>query len=67
MQSKLMVLRKEHNESQSEIAALIGLSLAGYQLKESGKHQFKANEMFKLAKHYKLPMEQIFLPTKYTG
>lgn len=66
MQTKLLALRRENNETQSQLAKLLGLSVTSYSLKENGRVQFKSNEMFKLAHHFNKPIEDIFLPQKYT-
>lgn len=66
MQYKLVALRKEKNETQEQIAKLIGISEAAYRNKENGKTQFKIYEMFDIAKHFGLGIEEIFLPRKYT-
>lgn len=65
MQWNLIRIRKEHNETQNELSELLGISLEGYRLKESGKNQFKSDEMFLISEHYGIGMAEIFLPSKY--
>lgn len=62
MQWNLIKLRKENSETQKELADLLGISVEGYRLKESGANQFKSDEMFMLASHYNIGIEEIFLP-----
>ncbi|MFR9710778.1 helix-turn-helix transcriptional regulator [Paenibacillus sp. MB22_1] len=66
MQEKLAALRRYHNISQKEMASLIGVDLRTYVNKESGQSQFKANEMFAIAKIFQKPVDEIFLPTNFT-
>lgn len=66
MQWNLMKIRKEHSETQYDLATMLGLSVEGYRLKENGLSQFKSDEMFLIAEHYQLSIADIFLPTKYT-
>lgn len=66
MQWNLMKIRKENNETQLDLATMLGLSIEGYRLKENGVSQFKSDEMFLIAEHYQLSIDDIFLPTKYT-
>lgn len=66
MQWNLIKLRKERNETQEDIANLLGISLEGYRKKENGVNQFKSDEMFLIANHFDSDINDIFLPTKYT-
>jgi len=66
MQEKLAALRRYHNISQKEMAGLIGVDTRTYVNKESGQSQFKANEMFAIAKKFQMPIDEIFLPTNFT-
>lgn len=66
MQTKLLGIRKERDETQEEVAKMLGLSTASYRSKELGHSQFKMNEMFALASHYHMTIDDIFLPTKST-
>ena len=44
------------------MAKIIGVGTYTYLRKEQCKTQFTSNEMFKISKHFNLPIEQIFLP-----
>ncbi|MDT2485545.1 helix-turn-helix transcriptional regulator [Enterococcus hulanensis] len=66
MQWNLIRIRKEHGETQTDLASLLNLSVEGYRLKENGVSQFKSDEMFLIAEHFNLNLDEIFLPTKYT-
>jgi transcriptional regulator with XRE-family HTH domain len=58
--TKLRQLRNEHKLSQDEVAEYIGIAQSAYNRKESDQSQFKANELFKLAELYKVPIEKLF-------
>lgn len=62
MQSKLLVLRREANITQKQMASIINVSLATYCNKELGKVQFTIDEMFKIAEYFGLGISDIFLP-----
>ncbi|GKS80696.1 hypothetical protein LPAF129_03810 [Ligilactobacillus pabuli] len=66
MQYILTGIRKEHGELQDDLAKMLNISTAAYRNKEQGKTQFKMDEMFKIADHYNVKIEDIFLPRKYT-
>lgn len=66
MQWNLIKLRKENEETQEEIAELIGITVSAYRNKELGRTQFKADEMFIIAEHYNKTINDIFLNRKYT-
>ncbi|MGW7889949.1 helix-turn-helix transcriptional regulator [Staphylococcus xylosus] len=66
MQWNLIKLRKEKEYTQEDIAKLLNISTEGYRLKESGKNQFKSDEMFIIAEFFDGNIGDIFLPTKYT-
>lgn len=66
MQSLLIGLRKEHGDSQKDLARLLKISEEAYRNKELGRSQFKMNEMFTLAGRYNQKVDDIFLPRKYT-
>lgn len=61
MQKKLASIRRYHNISQREMANLIGVTERAYHDKENGKTQFKANEMFAIARRFQMTIEEIFL------
>lgn len=63
VQSNLIGIRKTNQLSQQEIADILGISVQSYGAKELGKKQFKCDEMFILAKYFKLTVEDIFLPS----
>ncbi|QQE75183.1 helix-turn-helix transcriptional regulator [Brevibacillus composti] len=65
MQEKLAALRRYHNISQKEMADLIRVDLRTYINKENGQSQFKANEMFAIARKFQMPIDEIFLPTNF--
>jgi len=65
LQEKLAALRRYHNLSQKDMAELIGVDLRTYINKETGQSQFKANEMFAIARKFKMPIDEIFLPTNF--
>ena len=50
MQEKLAALRRYHKISQKEMAQYLGMDVRTYINKETGISQFKANEMFAIAK-----------------
>ena len=64
-QWNLVTLRKQNKYTQPEIAEMLGISFAAYQNKETGRAQFKADEMFAIAKIFNKPIEDIFLPSNY--
>lgn len=65
MQEKLAALRRYHNLTQKDMADLIGVDVRTYINKEKGVTQFKANEMFIIAKKFQKPIDEIFLPTNF--
>lgn len=65
MQKKLAALRRYHDISQKELADYLGMDLRTYVSKENGQSQFKANEMFALARKFGLQIDEIFLPTNF--
>lgn len=66
MQTKLLGIRKERGETQEDVAKMLGISTASYRSKELGHSQFKMNEMFALASHYHMTIDDLFLPSKST-
>ena len=65
MQSKLILLMKEKNVSIKELSKLLGISEKQTSFKIKGKVDFKCTEMFVIAKHFNLGVEDIFLPSMY--
>ena len=62
MQEKLLLIRKNKNITQQELAECIGISVNQYSLREKGKYNFNCDEMFKIANYLKMNIEDIFLP-----
>lgn len=65
MQHKLYGLRKESGMSQSDVARALGITTKTYGLKERGESPFDSDEMFQLAKLFRKPMDDIFLPRSH--
>lgn len=65
MQEKLLLIRKNKNITQQELAECIGISVNQYSLKEKGKYNFTCDEMFKIADYLKMSIEDIFLPIEH--
>lgn len=66
LQWKLIKLRKERKVTQKDLANFIGISESSYINKETGKFQFKQNEMFMISNYFNKAVDEIFLPTKFT-
>lgn len=60
MQWNLIKLRKERNETQEDIANMLGISVEGYRKKENGTNQFKSDEMFLIANHFDSDINDTF-------
>ena len=65
MQDKLILLRKKTGTNQKELAKLLNISVKQYGFKETGRTKFNGDEMFLIAQHFKLKVEDIFLPTTH--
>ena len=65
MQSKLASIRRYNNISQREMAEVLNISTSSYSLKELGKNQFTATEMFVIASKFNMRLDQIFLPPDF--
>jgi len=65
MQEKLIALRRYKGISQKEMAKMLGIDPRTYVNKEHGITQFKANEMFMIARVLQTEIEDIFLPTNF--
>ena len=63
MQGKLLVLRREHDLTQEDLAKLLGIATQTYGQKELGNREFTANEMFLIANYFGLKVDDIFWPT----
>lgn len=66
MQWKLIRLRKERNLTQEDLAKKLGIEPSTYRNKETGKTQFKMEEMFILSDYFDESIENIFLSTNFT-
>lgn len=62
MQWNLIRARKERKLSQEHLAALLGIHVTTYGMKERGELQFTADEMFTLKAFFGKKIEEIFLP-----
>ncbi len=62
MQNKLIILMKENNVTNKQIADLLGISekQVGYKIK--GETDFKSSEMFKISEFFQKKIDEIFLP-----
>jgi putative transcriptional regulator len=65
MQGNLLILRKEKQYSQKQMADLLKISVKTYGLKERGDYPFDSDEMFKISNLFQMPMDKIFLPRKH--
>lgn len=65
MQSKLIITRKENNLYQKDVAKVLNLTPESYSMKERGRIQFKANEMFVLSEFFNKKIEELFLPSDF--
>ena len=65
VQEKLLLLRKNNNITQEELAKLLGITVKQYGFKENGKSKFNGDEMFIIANYFKLKIDDIFLPTTH--
>lgn len=64
MQEKLIAWRKFKGLTQKQMADHIDVDVRTYINKEQGVTQFKANEMFLIAKILQKDISEIFLPTE---
>lgn len=65
MQGKLILLMKEKNITNRELASKIGISEKQLGLKLKGETDFKSSEMFKISKIFHRNIDEIFLPSMY--
>lgn len=65
MQTKLIALRRYKGLTQKDMAKLLGVDVRTYINKEQGITQFKANEMFLIARFFQMEIDKIFLPTNF--
>lgn len=66
MQWKLILLRKKAGYTQKDMASLLDIKSSAYSRRETGKTKFEPDEMFKIREIFKLPIDDIFLPTNCT-
>ena len=62
MKNRLRVLRAEHNLSQADLAAKLGVSRQTINAIETEKYEPSLTLAFKVAKLFEQPLEQIFTP-----
>lgn len=65
MQTKLASIRRYKNISQKKMAELLGVETETYSNKERGITQFKASEMFIIAREFNMKIDDIFLPPDF--
>lgn len=58
--SKLKGLMREYGHTQKQLAEYLGLSEYGLRRKLNGQSEFKANELFELAKLYNVSVDYFF-------
>lgn len=56
---RLRDLREDHNESQADIAALLGISRQHYSLYERGERELPMHHFMTLAKHYNVSLDYL--------
>ncbi|GAB3065504.1 helix-turn-helix transcriptional regulator [Salinicoccus sesuvii] len=61
----LYIARNEAGESTADAGALIGVKKSAYWAKENGINAFSLPEAFKLAKHYDMPVDELFKETPF--
>jgi len=62
---ELRKLRKYHELTHQDMAALIGVDVRTYKNKEKGISQFKLDEMVKISRKFGKTIDEIFLPKKF--
>lgn len=65
-QWKLEDLRELSGDTQEQMAHLLNINVSSYRNKEKGDTEFRATEMFKIARYYNRTIEDIFLPVEFT-
>lgn len=65
MQTKLASIRRYKNIPQKKMAELLGVETETYSNKERGITQFKASEMFIIAREFNMKIDDIFLPPDF--
>jgi len=66
MKNRLRVLRAEHNLSQADLAAKLGVSRQTINAIETEKYEPSLTLAFKVSKLFEQPIEQIFAPNGET-
>lgn len=56
----LYIARREKGDTQRKVAKKLGISPQRYQLKESGKADFRLEECRILSEMYQMPIDQLF-------
>lgn len=56
----LLIKRREAEMTQQEVAEIIQISKQSYYLKETGKREFKQNEMIRLSKLFDAKLDELF-------
>lgn len=59
---RIMGLRAEHGETQSDVAKVLNISVTTYQNREWGLSDFKASELIALAEHWGVDVKELLLP-----
>jgi DNA-binding XRE family transcriptional regulator len=62
LKNKLRIARAETNETQAEIAYILGISIKAYNQKELGKKDFTQFECILLALHFRKSLDYLFYP-----
>ncbi len=65
-QWRLEEMRELNGDTQEQLANLLNINTTSYRNKEKGDTEFKATEMFCIAKYYGKSLEDIFLPPMFT-
>jgi putative transcriptional regulator len=60
MRNRLKVLRAEHNWSQAELGLRLDVSRQAVNAIETGKHDPSLSLAFRIARLFKIPIEEIF-------
>jgi len=58
--NKIRGLRAEHNETQKDIADILGIHISSYQSKEWGISEFKPSELKTLADRWGVDISDLF-------
>lgn len=58
--SKVKAFRALNGETQEDVSKVLGISKVSYNKKESGKCDFKSEEIGKLSNHWKVSVNSLF-------